>query len=336
MINRDNYLLIKKFMDYKLRVKQNDQQTVTIAWLGLRHLLEWADSTPLNRADRINNTFPEYLLSARRDDKDKPLTPKYMQKCFEQVRQFYSWSRIAIPEYRNISELWLETFRLRKSRGIQSVLSSRNIWTVEDVIRVINAPTPIQSEKRFMRDKAALAFLFLSGMRIGAFVTMPIKCVDIDRRRVMQLPEEGVHTKNTKAAITFLLPVPELLEVVKDWDKYVNGIMSDKRVAWYPSMTVTADGFKPDDVITQGQKYTGKRQAFCRGLVELCDIAGVSYKSPHKLRHGHGVYGVKHARNMAELKAVSQNLMHANVGITDGIYGRLPEEDISEIIFSLG
>ncbi len=35
---------------------------------------------------------------------------------------------------------------------------------------------------------------------------------------------------------------------------------------------------------------------------------------------------------MAELKAVSQNLMHSNVGITDGIYGNLPEDDLAAIL----
>jgi integrase len=70
------------------------------------------------------------------------------------------------------------------------------------------------------------------------------------------------------------------------------------------------------------------------GIKELCELADVKFKSPHKLRHGHGVYGVMHARNMAELKALSQNMMHANVGITDGIYGRLKTDEMKNILAS--
>mgnify|MGYP006991979149 CR=1 FL=1 len=39
---------------------------------------------------------------------------------------------------------------------------------------------------------------------------------------------------------------------------------------------------------------------------------------------------------MAGLKAVSQNVMHSSVAITDGIYGALLEDDVHDLIQSLG
>jgi integrase len=63
---------------------------------------------------------------------------------------------------------------------------------------------------------------------------------------------------------------------------------------------------------------------------------GVEYYSAHKLRHGHAVYALKHAKTMAELKAISQNLMHSSIGITDGIYGRLVDDDVNRVITHLG
>ena len=82
--------------------------------------------------------------------------------------------------------------------------------------------------------------------------------------------------------------------------------------------------------------FTGRAEAFKQGLKQLCEIADVPYKSPHKIRHGHGVYGVKKAKDIAQLKAISQNLMHANIGITDGIYGNLAEDDLAEILKDFG
>ena len=38
---------------------------------------------------------------------------------------------------------------------------------------------------------------------------------------------------------------------------------------------------------------------------------------------------------MRELKAISQNLMHSNISITDGIYGELSESDVKEQVTSL-
>ncbi len=48
------------------------------------------------------------------------------------------------------------------------------------------------------------------------------------------------------------------------------------------------------------------------------------------------MYALKLAKDIAELKAVSQNLMHANISTTDGIYGMLSENDVREQIGSLG
>lgn len=59
------------------------------------------------------------------------------------------------------------------------------------------------------------------------------------------------------------------------------------------------------------------------------------FHSPHKFSHGHAVFSIKHANNVAQLRAISQNLMHANISITDGIYGGLSETDINEQITSL-
>ncbi len=185
---------------------------------------------------------------------------------------------------------------------------------------------------REQRDIAALCFIFLSGIRIGAFVTLPLECVDISRRRVGQLPEMGVRTKNSKAAITFLLPIPDILQVVANWDKFMHS-QPGTSYNWYPLINHDGDRVLPG--LLTG-RYTGRVTAFVGGLKLLSECAGVPYKSPHKIRHGFGVYGVKNAKDIKELKAISQNLMHSNIGITDGIYGRLAEDDLSEIIANFG
>ena len=49
----------------------------------------------------------------------------------------------------------------------------------------------------------------------------------------------------------------------------------------------------------------------------------------------YAVFGIKHAHDMRELKAVSQNLMHSSISITDGIYGNLNNNDMMETIAGL-
>src|SRR5690606_21910065 len=162
--------------------------------------------------------------------------------------------------------------------------------------------------------QAAVAFLFLSGMRIGAFVTMTLKCLDVGRRRVKQWPDLGIVTKNRKAATTFLLDVPDLLDVVKQWDASLRGKASDEDL-WYP--VLSCDGCS---VILGRSANPTRATDFYRGLKRLCAAAGVDFKSPHKLRHGHTMHALAGAETIADLKAISQNLMHASVTITDQVY----------------
>jgi len=47
------------------------------------------------------------------------------------------------------------------------------------------------------------------------------------------------------------------------------------------------------------------------------------------------VYALKNAKDVSALKAVSQNLMHQNLTITDGVYGILSETDVRKQIANL-
>ena len=73
-----------------------------------------------------------------------------------------------------------------------------------------------------------------------------------------------------------------------------------------------------------------------RDLKQWLTKVGLPYHSPHKFRHGNAVYALKLAKDIAALKAVSQNLMHSNISITDGVYGILSDTDIQKQIASLG
>lgn len=248
------------------------------------------------------------------------------------MQTFSEWLRIEHPSrFRHITLSWIESLRVRRSHSSLSRLTLRKFWTLEEVEKILDFPT--ENTLRFKRDKAALAFLYLSGMRGAAFVTMPLRSVDLSGNKVYQLPEWGVKTKNSKAAVTFLFPIPRLLQAVKEWDDYVRSVAVSDRVAWYTK--ISPDGFKlvTDDMVTD-RPPSGRRSAMYEGLRELCAMVGIEWKSPHKVRHGHGVYGVKHAKTMAEYKAHSQNMMHDTLETTDRTYAGLVNDEVGDIIKS--
>ena len=72
-----------------------------------------------------------------------------------------------------------------------------------------------------------------------------------------------------------------------------------------------------------------------KGIRRLCQRVGIAYHSPHKLRYGYTVYPLKKARDIADLKAVSQDLMHSSLTIADSIYGILTGGHVAERIAGL-
>lgn len=344
MIHRQNYLDVHAYLHHIQRVRQNDAETVKRARGHLRHLLQWADDTPFHKARNVDPTYPAYLLTARSDGKDKTLAPASIVKGLTVARQFFTFARAEWPlRYKPISESWIEMLQPPRHVRMDSRLPVREYWSLDDVRKIAAVSTATLRQER---GKVAVCILFLSGMRADALASIPISCMDIPNRTIYQLPEHGVRTKNRKAAKTYLLEIPELYQVVLNWHNLLLGLPSPNTpkaigggagggalspsALWYS--TLTRDGM----TLTQTQAaFEGRYTVIEDDIRMICKLADLPYQSPHKLRHGHTVYALKRAENVAQLKAISQNIMHSSIVTTEGIYGRLINDDVQEIISNL-
>ncbi|HSD85086.1 MAG TPA: hypothetical protein VLG46_14555, partial [Anaerolineae bacterium] len=180
------------------------------------------------------------------------------------------------------------------------------------------------------RDQVGAVMLFLSGMRAGAFGTLPISAVDLSTRTIKQWPSLGVKTKNGKAATTYLLDIPELLAVVKEWDTFIRSQLPPTAMWYTPVISQWGEQILSPDAPGENRNLAVSKRM--RKLFELTDLP---YRSPHKFRHGHAVYALQHAKTMADYKAVSMNLMHEDIRVTDGIYAPLAGNDIQQRITGL-
>jgi len=325
MICRENFFDVESYRDYLASVKRNDAQTLKRKRAQLRHLLEWADDITFPNADSIRPTFSEYLETARNDGRDKPLAYSTIKATCGAARSFFRWAKRKFPRrYRPITVNWIETLHPPKMDA--TAIKEHELFSIDEVREVIEIPVETLTEQR---NQAAIAFLFLSGARLGAFVSLPVHAIDLEKRTVKQSPTIGVRTKNRKSAITHLLNIPDLLAVVAQWDALVRRNLPPNAL-WYA--TLARDGMS-----FAGKTHVGKGRgsAVRSGIKELCKCAGITYHSPHKLRHGHAVYAIKRAHDMADLKAISQNLMHQNLTTTEGIYGGLPGDELGNRIESL-
>lgn len=207
MINRENYLVVRAFLDYRSEVLQLDPRSVKVAWTWLKHLLRWAGDVPITDAARIRPVFPRYLVAAKRADGkgDETLSRNAVSESCEYARGLFTWAREHEPtRFGAVSLGWIETLRPPRMDDLPPKM--REFVTVEMVRAVLAVP---DGDDVTRRDKAALAFLFLSGMRATAFCSLTVECVDADQGRVLQYPHMGVKTKNRKAARTVLYDIPD-------------------------------------------------------------------------------------------------------------------------------
>jgi integrase len=290
----------------------------------LRHLLIWADDIPFLYAPKIRPAFLQHILTARLDGQEGQISPSHVKKIVSVANRFFSWLIVHHREYRTLTEAWIDTLK-PPNMTIEPI--ERNKVTLEEIKAMAKAPVYSLRDRRI---RAAAVFLFLSGMRVSAFATLPVVAVDLEARTVKQWPELGVKTKKDKHATTHLLNIPELLAVVKTWDTEIRAVLGDEGYWFTP---FSPDTEEIDPTITNVGNHRDARVR--KDLKAWLEQVGLPYHSPHDFWHGHGRYSLKRAKDLPALKAVSQNMMHANLSTTDGIYGILSEIDVSEQIAAL-
>ncbi len=328
MIQRSNYLLVRQHLKDLKDIYQLADSSVGRYEFYLRHLLEWAAETPLHNMMPLRPTFPSYVSSLPSRNGEASLAAISQKKIIEAARRFFVWAKQNHPkEFLGISTAWLESLRPPRNKNTKS---EHEYVTLDEVLTLIEVPLE-GSDLALLRDKSAAALLFLSGARASAFTTLPISAVDLPGRTLRQWPELGVATKNSKRATTFLLPIPELLSVVETWDNIVRNNLPETHL-WYVPVKIHW-GSQELDPSTPGKN---RHQALDKRLRRLFELAGLAYKSAHKFRHGHAVYGLQHAQTMADYKAVSMNLMHEDIKITDEIYAPILSHEVQQRISRLG
>jgi len=262
--------------------------------------------------------FPVWLAQENR-------SPPYLRKTCDICRGFLTWAKAHWSRYDSLDPDFIAS--LRPPRG-QDQVRERLIYDIEEVRRlVLQRPRNLTEE----REMAATAFLFLSGMRIGAFCTLPIAAVDLNTRsgRIKQWPSLGVHTKNGKAANTYLLPIADLRQVVRLWDTKIREHLPPS-APWYALI----DNCGREFALHQ-RPGNHRPSGYNKRLRQLCERTGINYRSAHKLRHGFAVWALKRVHTMDEYKAVSENMMHSTMQITDSTYARLVDGDVASVISKL-
>ena len=325
MINRDNWKHVKAYLVYRGEVDFLQEKSMRLEQARIRHLWEWADDTPFLKVAKLRPTFPEYLLTARLDGQNRSLSDAYAKKVLRTAKRFFVWLSRYRRGYKRMDTTWLDTLK-RPRRSSDD--THREAVTLEEVRAMMAAPAVETWE---LRIQAAAAFMFLSGIRVGAFVSLRLNAVNVQTRTIYQWPRLGVRTKFGKHTTTHLLKVTDLLEIVGAWDDVVRAALPPDGFWFAPISPVTG---LVDPTITEIGKNRTVRVR--KDLQTWLAAVGLPYYKPHAFRHGHATYALQLAQDVGDLKAISQNLMHASLTTTDSIYSILEDRDVGKRIADLG
>ncbi len=323
MINKDNWRLTKRYLEYRLSVDQITKGSLKKEQTHLRYLLIWSQEKPFRDVLKIRPTFPEYMLSSRLDGKEGRLSAVYIKKTLATARLFFTWLSDNEYSYKRIKQAWVKTL---KAKRLSDIPKNKEAVSLEEILKIAVSPAHSPMERRA---RAAAVFLYLSGIRIGAFVSLPIQAVDIRNRKIIQSPNLGVKTKNRKYAVTYLLDIPELLKVVQAWDDEIRPLLPPNGF-WFTPLSSETGQIDRNAVSIGEHRITLAR----RSIKKWLDQVGLPYHSPHKFRHGHVHFGIANSKNIADYKAVSMNVMHSSMEITDQFYSVLQDEEVKNRINS--
>ncbi len=325
MINRTNWKLYKEYLEYRSSVDLIANNSLQKEESHMRYLLEWAEINPFLKAKDIRPTFQEYMLKRRYLGQQGTLSDLYIKRVLSTARRFFLWLSDDKPGYRNIKQSWIKTLKIKRL----SISNKRpEFISYEEIIQIARTPVITTAD---WRSRSMAIMLYLSGMRIGAFVSMPLKAVDIINKKLYQHPELGVRTKNRKHATTFLLSIDELLDSVIKWDSFLRNLLPDQAY-WFPALSP-----KNSEIDIYNLSCPESRVSIAsRNLKSWLLKNNLKYYNPHAFRHGHIHYGLKRSKNIEDYKAVSMNVMHSSMKITDVYYSILGEDEVENRINSLG
>lgn len=281
--------------------------------------------------------FKKWLKGKNKQGTKDSVSLSYCYDILRYLKLFFVWLAQQTG-YKRINKTAIDYLNLTKGEvRIATQPKDQPFPTLEEVKKVIESITG-KSEIE-MRDKSLISLVFLTGARISAVASLPIRSFDREKLIIDQNPAFKVKTKNSKRIVSVFVSLP-----YKEPSVYF--------LEWFDYL-VNVRKFSPDDPIFPATKTENgtdnlgfyntekvgaifwKSSAPARKIFEKRFVqADVKYYHPHTLRHLLVKEIAKLPLTEEQKKAISQNFGHENVGTTFGSYGynHIAEDRQIEII----
>jgi len=326
-INPSNAKAIYLYQNGLKHVRGYDTKTIDAALRYIWQFDRFTGSLDFRNVERAQIVkFKDNLVEHRGED-GKPRSPSTIVHTFGALRSFFEWLgaqegyRRSIPA--DLPPYFSAPLHLVEMASAAAPKVVPTIDQLRSILGVMPADMPTQR-----RDRAMIAALFLFGVRDGALITLRLKHVDIERKRVFQDARE-VKTKFSRTSMVDWFPLGEDLEtIVIEWVRELRSLGADDDAPLIPKTP-----FKP------WLGYKTIELDFLTSANTVRDVlkaataaAGVPYFKPHALRSTVARLFDDWALSTKEMKALSQNMSHKSVLTTFRYYGDLEDEDKHAVI----
>jgi integrase len=334
--NPENERIKRLYFTYQKEAKGHSEPTVDAAAKAICRFEEYTRYRSF-KAFHFQQAvaFKAHLAGQTGQKSGEKLSKATLHATLTQLKQFFFWLADQ-PGYKaRLQYSAADYFKLsEKDTRIATALRERKAPTLEQVRRVIETmPSGNEIERR---NRALVAFTFLTGARDSAIASMKLKHVDMVEGCVHQDPHE-VKTKFSKNITTYFFPVGEEVQrVVAEWVRYLreeklwgndDPLFPATHIALGATRQFEAAGLEPKRWSTATPIRTIFREAFER--------AGLPYFHPHSLRKTLTRLGQQLCKSAEAMKAWSQNLGHEHVMTTLMSYGKVETDRQGEIIRGL-
>jgi len=323
-----NAKIIRRYIGYLQDAKKRSESTIRAVEKSIR-LFEMftkdADFASFNRSKAKD--FAKQLANGG-------ASARKMYHTFNHLKAFFRWlayqsgykSRIDISD---IDYLSLDRKSMQELNSVKPVNWPSKEYVVS-LVRSIEGISEIE-----MRDRALISFLLLSGMRDRAVATLPIGCFDTESLEVFQYHDKGVATKFSKRFVSKLFVFDdELLDHVNGWVKHLlSKLQFTQADPLFPKTQIKLNRNTNEFGVAGVEPVFWTTAGPIREILKKRSLeTGLPYFKPHAFRHATSQLALRQCASPEEIRAVSQNLGHENIGTTLTSYGKLTEDRIGRVI----
>lgn len=335
-INVENERKKRKYFEWLRNAKGLSLTTIK----GVEKAIwEWEDFTNMADFKEFNEDmaigFKQELLQRKNSSSGKTLALSTCLHYLNALSEFFLWLA-GQPGYKSrISPDKIAYLKLDRKQSKMATEPAVVEYPSFEQVKAVVSAIKIEDEVD-LRDRALISFTLLSGMRVEAIMSLPLKCVDLENMEIHQDPKQGVRTKFSKRNKSTLFNFDSTLTTyIKEWAEFlIREKLFSPQDPFFPSTKVEQKS--ENDLVFVANKV---HPQFWKSTTCIRDVfqkrfneADIKYFPPHSFRHLAIRMAFGRCTTAEELKAVSQNFGHENVGTTMLTYGTIREDEVSGII----